>query len=53
MVDYCIKYGYDKDGRMMNEGNDEKGVLDTDKSWWVQAESVIAFFNAYQITGVR
>ena len=51
MVDHCVKYGYDKDGGMMNEGNDEKGVLNTDKSWWVQAESVIAFFNAYQITG--
>ena len=50
IVEHCIQFGYDKDGGMMNEGNDPEGVLNTYKSWWVQAESVIAFFNAYQIT---
>ena len=50
IVEHCIQFGYDKDGGMMNEGNDQEGVLNTYKSWWVQAESVIAFFNAYQIT---
>lgn len=50
IVEHCLKYGYDKDGGMMNEGNDKNGVTNTYKSWWVQAESVIAFFNAYQIT---
>ena len=51
IVEHCLKYGFDQDGGMMNEGNDEEGVLNTYKSWWVQAESVIAFFNAYQMTG--
>ena len=50
MVEHSLKYGYDMDGGMMNEGNDKDGVLNTYKSWWVQAESVIAFFNAYQMT---
>ena len=50
IVEHCLKYGYDQDGGMMNEGNDNEGVLNTYKSWWVQAESVIAFINAYQIT---
>ena len=50
MVEHSLKYGYDLDGGMMNEGNDKDGVLNTYKSWWVQAESVIAFFNAYQMT---
>ena len=50
MVEHSLKYGYDRDGGMMNEGNDKDGVLNTYKSWWVQAESVIAFFNAYQMT---
>ena len=50
IVDHCIRYGYDRDGGMMNEGNDNDGVVNTYKSWWVQAESVTAFLNAYQIT---
>lgn len=51
IVEHCLKYGYDyNDGGMMNEGNDKEGAVNTYKSWWVQAESVIAFFNAYQIT---
>ena len=50
IVEHCLKFGYDKDGGMMNEGNDKDGVVNTYKSWWVQAESVIAFFNAYQMT---
>lgn len=51
LVEHCIKKGYDTDGGMVNEGDDDKGILNTDKSWWVQAESVVAFFNAYQMTG--
>ena len=50
IVEHSIKYGYDKDGGMMNEGNDKEGAVNTYKSWWVQAESVIALFNAYQMT---
>ena len=50
IVEHCLKFGYDTDGGMMNEGNDKEGVVNTYKSWWIQAESVIAFFNAYQMT---
>ena len=50
IVEHCLKYGYDKDGGMMDGGNDNEGAVNTNKSWWVQAETVIAFFNAYQIT---
>ena len=34
----------------MNEGNDKEGEVNTYRRWWVQAKSVIAFFNAYQIS---
>ena len=53
IVEHCLTYGYDTDGGMMNGGNDEKGATNKDKSWWAQAESVIAFINAYQITNDR
>ena len=49
IVEHCLKYGYDNDGGMMNEGNDEK-ITNSFKSWWVQAETVIAFFNAFEMT---
>lgn len=29
----------------------ERGVVDTKRIWWVQAESVVGFYNAYQKTG--
>lgn len=53
IVDHCLKYGYDIDGGMMNGGNDKEGATNKDKSWWTQAESVIAFINAYQINKDR
>ena len=29
----------------------EKGVVDTKRIWWVQCESIIGFYNAYQKSG--
>ena len=50
LAEQCLRDGVDKeDGSMMNEGVDGK-IEDSDKHWWVQAESVVGFFNAYQIT---
>jgi mannobiose 2-epimerase len=39
----------DADGGQFYEGN-SKGVVDTDKHWWPQAEAVVSFINAWQIT---
>jgi cellobiose epimerase len=42
--------GIDPDGSLPYEG-DAGGVVDPQKSWWVQAEAVVGFYNAYQLSG--
>jgi mannobiose 2-epimerase len=43
--------GLDSDGSMFFEADGEGRILDANKHWWVQAETVIGFYNAYQLTG--
>lgn len=44
-----LQHGVDKTyGGIYNEK--EHGNLDTDKHWWPQAEAVVGFINAYQLT---
>jgi len=40
----------DTDGAIFNEWSPAEG-LDADKHWWPQAEAVVGFVNAYQLTG--
>lgn len=49
LVDVQMKEGLNPDGSLQYER--DKGELKGGLEWWPQAESVIAFFNAWQITG--
>ena len=42
--------GLQHNGSIMNEKNYVTGHIDTNCDWWPQAESLIGFFNAYELT---
>ncbi|WP_308457354.1 AGE family epimerase/isomerase [Xylanibacter ruminicola] len=43
--------GLRPDGSMIHEANLDTGHVDDDLHWWVQAESVVGWFNLYQYFG--
>lgn len=40
----------DKDGGLFYEGRDGR-IINPNKEWWPQAEAVVGFYNAWQLTG--
>ncbi|WP_321372578.1 AGE family epimerase/isomerase [uncultured Draconibacterium sp.] len=49
LVDTQMQEGINPDGSLLYER--KNGKIEGNLSWWPQAESVIAFFNAWQISG--
>lgn len=51
MVAKASETGLNADGSMIHEANLDTGHVDDDLHWWVQAETVVGFFNIYQYFG--
>jgi cellobiose epimerase len=50
IAEVTLAEGVDTDGAIFNEG-DPTGVTDPSREWWPQAEGVVGFLNAAQLTG--
>jgi mannobiose 2-epimerase len=51
MADAVAREAVDKDGSIFYEANSAGVWIDPNKHWWAQAEAVVGFYNAYQLTG--
>ena len=49
MADACME-GIDQDGGLWYEKEPSKDHIVKEKHWWVQAEAMVGFFNAWQIS---
>ncbi len=50
MVRAVLDEGLDRDGGLLYEGRDGR-IVNPNKEWWPQAEAVVGFYNAWQLTG--
>lgn len=51
MAHSALNEGLDYDGSMFFEADGDGRIIDATKHWWVQAEAVVGFYNAYQLSG--
>jgi mannobiose 2-epimerase len=50
IAEVTLAEGADTDGAIFNLG-DPSGIIDDSREWWPQAEAVIGFLNAWQLSG--
>lgn len=50
IADVTLTEGTDADGGIFNLGGSD-GIVDDSKEWWPQAEAVVGFLNAFQLSG--
>jgi cellobiose epimerase len=50
IAEVTLAEGTDIDGGLFNEGGPQ-GLTNTDKEWWPQAEAVVGFLNAHELSG--
>lgn len=51
IADATLREAVEPDGAVINERNNTDGRLDTDRIWWVQAEAIVGFWNAWKLSG--
>lgn len=51
MLDLTDRLGVDKDGGLFLESTRFGSHVRTNKHWWLQAETLVAFMNGFEITG--
>ena len=51
MAAACLEESILPDGSMIYEYNPVTRYINTNRSWWVQAETVVGFLNAWQMSG--
>ncbi|NGZ75330.1 AGE family epimerase/isomerase [Saccharibacillus alkalitolerans] len=50
MAEAVLRRGVDADGGIWNEASGGS-LVDDSKDWWPQAEAMVGFYNAYELTG--
>lgn len=50
MAQACWEKGIAEDGSILYESDGQK-IVDCDRIWWCQAEALVGFLNAYQLSG--